>query len=84
MRYYIFVLFLLLISCDKQNVDSDFEKDFNKAIKTVNDFDEYRGEINDSILAEIYFSFEYLNQLTGIKEKLLIPFGQVKFCNFAS
>jgi hypothetical protein len=52
-------------------VNKEFEKDFQYAIQSVNEYDLYRGYFHESIVGRFYFSTEYLGKLTGIEANFM-------------
>jgi len=55
----------LFISCQNKNIE--VENEFYHCMNNVENYYNYRGELNDSIIAEFYLSIEYLSALSGIK-----------------
>jgi hypothetical protein len=62
----ILISFILLTSCVMNNKK---KSDFDKCLYIVEDYANFRGELNDTILARFYFSIEYLERITNIDAK---------------
>jgi hypothetical protein len=65
MKKIIFLIFVAFISsCSHSN---EVNSDFNKCLKIVDNYDQYRGLMTDTILARFYFATEYLQRISNIK-----------------
>lgn len=60
------LLVLLFISCQNK-YNNEVKNEFYHSLNNVENYYNYRGELNDSIIAGFYISIEYLSALSGIK-----------------
>lgn len=63
-KIFILIVIVSFLACTpKRDVNID---DFNKCIAIVEEYDNYTGEYNDTIIARFCFAVEYLKRTTSI------------------
>jgi hypothetical protein len=79
---YIILIYLMLSACN-HSTNVRFEQEFMNSIAIINDYDQYRDDLDDTIFGRFYFATSFLETVTQIESNLVfcehIPAYQNRF-----